>query len=123
MNIYYIRSNTADFATVLSVGKKLGAIASTVLEDNSEHIYATEGGAWDFIGPIHDAEGVPLKDVDGIEYVHVNLATPINLIERASSLSNEDPEVAELLSQLQRFFLLDEQGNARAPSQPFRVFF
>jgi hypothetical protein len=96
------------------------------------HTWATEGGAWDFIGPIHrptgevDDEGVPLTepltDPEGNVYWHANLLTPIDLRARAEALAAERPEVAAALADVARFFPVDENGQPRAPSNPYRVF-
>jgi hypothetical protein len=90
------------------------------------------GGAWDFIGPIHrptgevDDEGVPLTepltDPEGNVYWHANLLTPIDLRARAEVLAAERPEVAAALADMARFFPVDNNGQPRAPSNPYRVF-
>lgn len=131
MNIYYIRTISADYPAMIAIGKVLGAIAET--EDG--RIYATQGGCWDFIGPIHAPTGetvetefgpvpvtTPLLDPDDNEYIHVNLVTPISLKDAATALAAEHREVSEGLANLGKYFLLDGEGNARLPTDPHRVF-
>ena len=144
MNKYYIRCIQADWPTLLHLGEKLGAIQlhyETDEENNTDEenirigepvISATHGGAWDYIGPIFeptgelDSEGnevmTSIKDGQGNEYLHANLITPIALGETALNMQGTDEEVAEGLANLTKFFLLDEKGDARAPSNPVRVF-
>ena len=129
-NIYYIRTIAADYPAMIEIGKVLGAITEA-----DGIITATNGGCWDFIGPIHVPTGettqtemgpqpvmAPLLDPDGNEYIHVNLITPISLKETAIALAAAHPEVAEGLSNLGKYFLLDADGNARLPTNPHRVF-
>ena len=130
-NIYYIRTIATDYPAMIAIGKVLGAIAET--EDGT--ITATQGGCWDYIGPIHVPTGettqtedgpvpvmAPLLDAQGNEYIHVNLSTPVNLRETAEALAATHPEVADGLANLGRYFLLDAQGNARLPTNPHRIF-
>jgi hypothetical protein len=128
MQTYYLRCIAPDWPTMIALGVALGALA-----DTEGTITATGGGVWDVIGPVHkptgeqDADGQPimaaLTDDDGREYLHANLTTPIDLRQRAEQIAADRPEVAEAMADLGRFFLLDAQGNARAPAQPHRVLF
>ena len=132
MNVYYIRCAPADWPQLIELGKKLGAVTET--EDGQ--IVATQGGAWDYIGEIHqptgqtttDSEGItvpvmaPITAPDGTPYLHANLITPLALGELAISLRDTDQTIAQVLEQLSKFFLLDAEGNARLPTQPHRVF-
>ena len=125
MNLYYIRCVQQDYPKLLSLGQKLSAINVSSSEDGEAEVSATNGGAWDYIGEIPQAGSEvfePIKDADGNPYIHVNLITPLALGEIAANMAGSDEEVAQALEDLGRFFLLDEAGNARAPSQPFRVF-
>lgn len=137
-NKYYIRCIAEDWNTLLHLGEKLGAIALHYETDEEGNpigeptVSATQGGAWDYLGPIFeptgelDSEGnevmASIKDEQGNEYLHANLITPVALGETALNMQGTDEEVAQALSHLNKFFLLDEQGNARAPSAPVRVF-
>lgn len=146
MNTYFIRCIKSDYPRLLALGQKLGAITLTYSEfvqSTDENgitvetptgeplVTATEGGAWDYIGEIPqagvvDAQGEPVfkpvADADGKPYLHVNLVTPLSLGELAASMTGTDEEVAAGLQDLGRFFLLDADGNARAPNSPFRIF-
>lgn len=146
MNKYYIRTLPTDWPTLLKLGEKLGAITLsyetgqqtdkygnvTTVNVGEPTVSATEGGAWDYIGEIQEPTGeldeegnqltATVTDVNGIAYWHANLITPLALGELAASMQGTDAEVAEGLANLAKFFLLDAQGNARAPSKPTRVF-
>lgn len=130
MNNYYIRCKQIDWPELLAIGEKLGAVKVT--EDG---VFATNGGAWDYIGEIHKPTGVMLTDADGnqypemapvldpegVPYWHANLITPLALGELAISMQGDNPDIAKALAELSRFFLLDAEGNARLPTQPIRV--
>lgn len=136
MNLYYIRCHPSDWAELLALGEKLGAVSVTKSESGETTVTATQGGAWDYIGEIHqptgdtttDAEGItvpvmaPIAAPDGTPYLHANLITPLALGELAISLRGTDQTIAQVLEQLSKFFLLDAEGNARLPTQPHRVF-
>lgn len=126
MNDYYLRCIPADYDRMIAIGVALGAV--TVEEGV---VTPTQGGVWDYIGEIAEQTGVddegnpitaPVSDANGVPYIHINLRTPIALGETAQQMAQEHPEVAEGLAELGRFFLLDAEGNARAPSAPLRVF-
>ena len=74
-----------------------------------------------------DAEGnpisAPVAAPDGTPYLHANLRTPISLGAVARKLAATDPEVAEAMQRLDRYFLLDDEGTPRLPRQPVRVWF
>lgn len=146
MNTYFIRCIKSDFPRLLALGQKLGAITLTYSEfvqsteengltvetpTGTPQVTATGGGAWDFIGEIPQADLVdsqgepvykPICDADGNPYIHVNLVTTLSLGELAANMAGTDEEVAAGLQDLGCFFLLDADGNARAPSAPYRVF-
>ena len=147
MNTYFVRCIQADYSRLLTLGENLGAITLTYTEfvestdengvvtstpTGTPQVTATEGGAWDYIGHIHqeglvDSQGEPvykpIADTNGNPYVHVNLVTPFDLGVVASNLSSVDEDVDKAWRHaMGKFFLLDAQGNARAPSAPHRVF-
>lgn len=129
MNTYCLRTIAADYPAMLSIGIALGAIK---IDDDVIH---APGGCWDFIGPIHAPTGKvvetgigpqpvmsPKVDAQGNEYIHVNLLTPVSLNEAAQALAAEHPEIAAGLASLNKYFLVDVEGNAVAPVRPHRVF-
>ena len=118
MNVYYIRCRVADFPQLLALGVLLGVL---VLGEDGEHV-AAPGCVWDVIGPVCDAAG-PVCDAAGEMYWHANLHTPFVLRERAHALAAEQPEIAEALATIPRWFLSDADGNAVAPASPVRVLF
>jgi len=130
MNTYYLRTIAADYPAMITIGKVLG-----VITENAGIITATQGGCWDFIGPIHVPTGAttqtefghmpvmaPLLDPDGNEYIHVNLITPIALKATALALAVDHPEAAAGLADLGKYFMLDANGDARLPNNPHRIF-
>jgi predicted LPLAT superfamily acyltransferase len=130
MNTYFIRTVADDYPQLIAIGVLLGAIVEV------EGQIQAVGGAWDYIGPICEPRGdyvldewggecevfAAKCDPQGREYIHINIITPINLREAAVAMATAHPEVAEGLANLGKFFLLDAEGNARAPDQPYRVF-
>ncbi len=127
MNDYYVRTTQALWPTMLQLGVLLGVIELHYSEFDEEGspageptVIATEGGAWDYIGEILVDE-VPVADAEGSPYLHGNLRTPINLRERAEAMATENPALAEAMGSLGQFFLLDENGSARLPRNPHRV--
>lgn len=124
MPIYYLRTIPADYEQMIAIGKTLGAIVEI------DGVISAPNGCWDYIGPIYrraggtDDEPVmeSLKDADGNEYIHINLATPVDLAEAAAELAAEHPEVADGLANLGKYFLLDAEGNTVPPANPHRVF-
>lgn len=130
MNDYALRYIKDDEQTMLTLGVQLGAIT---IEDGT--VSATGGGCWDYIGEIHRPTGetttfdemefpvmAPILNPEGKPYLHVNLRTPISLGETARQMAENNPDIASGLARLGDFFLLDENGDARLPNQPHRVF-
>lgn len=118
MNTYYLRTIKKDYKQMVKLGVLLGAI--TVVDGE---VQALDGGYWDYIDPpLPGADGKPICDKDGNEYVHVNLLTPVNLLEAAEAIAKKQPTVAAGLSDLSRYFVVDGKGNAVAPANPHRVF-
>ena len=135
MNLYYIRCHPNDWAELIALGNKLGAVTEVETEEGNTIIVATQGGAWDYIGEIHEPTGetviqegievpvtAPICAADGTPLLHANLITPIALGELTLSLMGSDEELAAAWAQLNKFFLLDEKGEARLPTKPWRVF-
>lgn len=125
---YHIRALPADWPKLIGLGVKLGAL--TVYEDV---VSATTPGCWDFIGVLHKPTGnvittpegetpemAPVTDEKGTAYWHANLRTTVHLGAVAREMAQTDPDIAKAMQSLGRFFLLDEEGNPRAPKQPHR---
>ncbi len=125
---YHIRALPADWPKLIGLGVKLGAL--TVSEDV---VSATTPGCWDFIGVLHKPTGnvittpegetpemAPVTDDKGTAYWHANLRTTVHLGAVAREMAQTDPEIAKAMQSLGMFFLLDEEGNPRAPKQPHR---
>lgn len=118
-----LRCIESDYPTLIGLGVLLGA-----LNDDGT---PKDNVAWDYIGYklVGDApaEGQPdtrqvLKDGQGNKYVHVNVRTPFSVGERAGELAQQSPEIAQGLSQIGRFFVVDEDGQAALPEFPMRCF-
>lgn len=130
MNTYYLR--TTDYPTLLQLGEMLGVI-SLHYEAYTEEgepigeptVVATDGG-YDYIGeialPSDDPEAAPeyISNADGVPYIHANLITPHDI--RSLAVASDDPVIQAALGQIAAFFVADEDGNARAPALPHRVF-
>jgi hypothetical protein len=125
---YHIRALPADWPKLIGLGVKLGAL--TVSEDV---VSTATPGCWDFIGVLHKPTGnvittpegetpemAPVTDDKGVAYWHANLRTTVHLGAVAREMAQTDPDIAKAMQALDRFFLLDEEGNPRAPKQPAR---
>lgn len=107
-----------------------------VTEVIEPRVYATNGGCWHYVGVINVPNGNMLKDENGMEYpdtsplvdrdgnvyIHANLITPINLREASAAVAKDNPDIAEGLADLSRYFVTDADGNAVAPANPHTVF-
>ena len=120
MNTYFLRCKQADTETLIALGITLGALVEHPGEDGQPAtVAATHGGHWEPIGAIYrvsgatDEEGrpilLPVPDPDGAPYWHANLTTPLNLPALI------DP------ADWGRWFILDDQGQIRAPNTPARI--
>jgi hypothetical protein len=125
---YHIRALPADWPKLIGLGVKLGAL--TVSEDV---VSTATPGCWDFIGVLHKPTGnvittdegetpemAPVTDDKGVAYWHANLRTTVHLGAVAREMAQTDPDIAKAMKSLGKFFLLDEEGNPRAPKQPAR---
>jgi hypothetical protein len=126
---YFLRFLESDLPEVRILGILLGELHDT--EDDSlvgnsfvlvGHLYEPTGETTtDEDGNVIKLQRV-ITDPDGNPYIHANLRTNQDLKAVAEQLAADNPQMAEALSNLGRFFLLDEEGNARTPSNPQRVF-
>ena len=124
VNTYYLRCIESDIATLLALGKTLGALADfTDPDTHVVRVVAAQGGCLDVIGRINDqATGLPKADAGGAIYWHANLLTPLDLRDVADAMSASNPAIAAGLADLTRFFIVDPQTwHATAPAQPVRV--
>lgn len=125
---YHIRALPADWPKLIGLGVKLGAL--TVSEDV---VSTATPGCWDFIGVLHKPTGktlttpegetpemAPVTDDKGVAYWHANLRTTVHLGAVAREMAQTDRDIAKAMKSLDKFFLLDEEGNPRAPKQPAR---
>lgn len=127
-------SQNPDYTTI-NTGRQPCAW-STVTVEVPERIEATGGGCWDYIGPIYVPNGetietemfglqpvmVPLVNEQGEVLLHANLLTDEDLRANAEALAASHPEIAAGLADLSLYFVVDAEGNAKAPSNPHRVF-
>lgn len=121
MSTYYLRCIDSNYRTMLEFCETLGAIQTT-----DGITSATQGGCWDYIGPIVERTGgtddAPVmtakKDLEGNTYIHANLRSPINMNEAAAA----QPELAECLSSTGSFFIVDATGEPARPNKPHRIF-
>jgi hypothetical protein len=119
MKTYHLR--TTDYESLLMLGEALGVLSDGV---------ATGGGYLDYIGEIRvptgetDEDGFaitePITDDQGVPYIHANLITPHNLLALAQASDN--PQVQAALDDISQWFVTDENGQAKAPNNPYRVF-
>jgi hypothetical protein len=129
MSDYFLRFIESDLPAVRALGILLGELHNT--DDDSlvgngfvmvGHLYEPTGETvTDEDGNVINLQRV-IADPDGQPYIHANLRTNQDLKAVAESMAASHPELAAALSDLGRFFLLDDEGNARTPSNPQRVF-
>jgi hypothetical protein len=126
---YWIRCIEADKPLLMELGQVLGML-------NAEGGMTSECAVWHEIGPINKPTGetttdpetgetvditAPLVDDEGNVYWHYNLTTTVDIRARAEALATEHPALAVALSQMGRFFPVDELGQPRRPASPVCV--
>ena len=126
---YFLRFTESDLPAVRQLGILLGELHDT--DDGSlvgngfvliGHLTKPTGETvTDEFGNVIELRRV-ITDPNGNPYIHANLRTNQDLRAVAELLAAEHPEMAEALSNLGRFFLLDENGQPRTPKQPQVVF-
>jgi hypothetical protein len=127
--IYYIRAIESDWPLVESLAIALGIAQRT---EAGELV----GQGWVYIGPVYKPTGetatvdgltveltAPVRDPGGNLYLHANVVMDGSLRELAESKAVDNPELAEALSTVPRFFVVDENGQHTAPASPARVIF
>lgn len=131
MNTYYLRSTQADWPELLQLGVLLGELhvgeggkhygPGFVVVNHNGYVYEPTGETVVVEGETV-ALTAPVLAPDGLPYMHANLRTAQNLGEKAAELAQQYPELAAALSNLGKYFLLDEDGKPRAPNNPHGVF-
>jgi hypothetical protein len=131
MNTYYLRSTTTDWPELLNLGVLLGEIQldeqgnphgpGFVVVNHNGHVYKPTGETAIVEGETVELTA-PVLGPDGLPYMHANLRTSQNLGEKAAELAESHPELAEALSNLGKYFLIDEEGKPRTPANPAWVF-
>lgn len=126
MYTYALRCTEDRYQTLIHLAQLLGVV--DVIEDV---VVEKNKGCWDYIGYKLDGDApeegvpdtrVPLADINGNKYVHINVRTPINVREQAEALATTHPELGTALSQIPQYFITDAEGNATLPQFPMRVF-
>lgn len=144
MTDYAIRCRMDDVPQLYALAARLGALAPlTDLEGNvlpdTYGLAPERRGGWDVIGPILRPTGqmvtvtapdgaplevpemAPVLDSDGVPFWHANLRIDMDLATRAAELAPSDPAIADGLSDLARWFVVNEEtGRARLPKNPAR---
>lgn len=126
--IYYIRAIEQDWPLVESLAIALG------IAQRSESGLVGQG--WVYIGPVYKPTGEtatvdgitvdltePVRDPGGNLYIHANVVMDGSLRELAEAKAADNPELAEALSMIPRYFVTDENGEHVAPRNPARVIF
>lgn len=81
--------------------------------DKSKPILTTEDGE-----VVYDV----LRDENNVPYWHANLLTPFSLDERARQMAAQSPTIAQAISKIPEFFVVDDSALARFPKNPARMF-
>jgi len=127
--IYYIRAIESDWPLVESLAIALGIAQRT-------EAGGLVGQGWVYIGPVYKPTGetatvdgitveltAPVRDEGGNLYIHANVIMDGSLRELAEAKAVSNPELAEALSMIPRYFVTDENDQPRAPVNPTRVIF
>ncbi len=117
---YFPRCKQSDFAALISVGKILGIIREITDDNGQPVIIGINGCDWDLVfgDGVLFKNGQRINDENGNAYTHVNINTRFDLLERATAMSGQYPELADALAHPGKFFILDEQGKPRKPHHP-----
>jgi len=132
---YFLRCKQNDFPELVALCKSLGIIAELTDHDtNQPRICGINGCDWDLVfgngqlwkgtGVFTEVEGALVEqkelivDETGQPYIHINLLTRFDLGDRARAMAADHPELAQALSTMGKYFLLDENGKVRRPANP-----
>lgn len=127
MKTYALRVIAADLTKLIANAQLLGVVAI----DADGNPYEKNGGCWDYIGHkrVGDppAEGEPdtrswAQDANGNKYIHINARTPVDIGAVAAALATQYPDIAAGLSELNKFFVVDADGETTWPAYPARGF-
>lgn len=119
MFTHALRCIESDFPQLIENATLLGVLAL----DDQGNPYEKNGGCWDYIGYKQFEDGTFSEDGQGNKYVHANCRTPLDVDAIARGLAGLYPEIAEGLSEFNRFFITDpETGKWALPEIPMRVF-
>ena len=132
---HFPRCKESDFPELVALGRMLGIIdAYHDLDTNETRIYGINGCDWDLVfgtgklykgtGIFTDVDGMSVEqktlivDEDGLPYIHVNVNVRFDLGDKVRELAASKPELAQALSNLGKYFLLDAEGKPRRPANP-----
>lgn len=123
MTDYFIRCTQADIPAMRALGLALG-----ILAQHEGQWFANAPHAYQELGSLHGADGMPILALDGQPYWHANLrfAGP-SLLGHAQAVLAASPS-SELATAIEpqnfrRFFVVDPvTGEATRPAQPAVVF-
>lgn len=126
---YFIRCVDADVHLVLQLGQVLGVLNEDGEPTERAAVWYVLNGDGRYYPPNPDAvidpetgeqtpPPEPLRDTEGSLYWHANLTTDFDLLAHAQALAEDHPELAGALTNLERFFPVDEEGKPRRPKNP-----
>jgi len=112
---YFLRCKQSDFPELVALGKLLG-----VIDEHEGHIHGINGCDWDLVfgtGQLYQ-NGALIVDESGDPYLHINVLTRFDLGDKAREMAVDHPELAQALSSMGKYFLLDAEGKVRRPANP-----
>ena len=131
---YFLRCKQSDFPELVALGKLLGVIAE-YKDDSGKLVQCGINGCdWDLVfgtGHLYEGTGI-FTEVDGVQveqkrmivdengdaYLHINVLTRFYLGDKAREMAVDHPELAQALSSMGKYFLLDVEGKVRRPANP-----
>lgn len=128
---YFLRCKQSDYAELITLGKMLGVIDEVADESGDSRVVGVNACDWDYRGELWEDDGTTsvidgvtvnnkrlIVDENGISYLHINILTRFDLGDKARAMAVDHPELAQALSNLGKFFLLDANGKIRPPNAP-----